>query len=70
MIEKEKYPCPKCGKPCWREEVDVGVGYQYGPYHCDNCGWLEWDWRVYEEGQPIEPDEYYNDEPDWESFGK
>ncbi len=32
--------CPNCGEPCGRDEVDVGVGYYYGPYGC-SCGWSE-----------------------------
>ena len=35
--------CPKCGTECWRDEVDIGVGTQYGPWYCDNCGWSQED---------------------------
>ena len=36
--------CPKCNSEgCWREEVDIGVGIQYGPYGCPDCGWSEWE---------------------------
>lgn len=34
--------CPNCNQnSCWRDEVDIGVGVQYGPWQCDNCGWYE-----------------------------
>lgn len=33
--------CPRCGLPCVREEVDIGVGIQCGPWRCDECGWHE-----------------------------
>jgi hypothetical protein len=33
--------CDNCGEECWRDEVDIGVGYQNGPWRCDNCGWYE-----------------------------
>ncbi len=32
--------CPKCGDGCWREEVDLGVGTDYGPWGC-SCGWSD-----------------------------
>lgn len=32
--------CPKCGRDCWRDSADVGVGVIYGPYGCP-CGWSE-----------------------------
>jgi len=36
--------CPECGSEnIWREEVDVGVGTVRGPYHCNDCGWSEYD---------------------------
>lgn len=36
--------CPKCGSEnIYREEADVGVGTVYGPYHCNDCGWVEYD---------------------------
>ena len=40
MSEHEK-SCPKCGAECWRDSVDNGVGIQYGPWGCSNCGWSE-----------------------------
>jgi len=34
--------CPKCKSDnLWRDEVDIGVGTQYGPWRCDDCGWYE-----------------------------
>lgn len=34
--------CPNCGSSeCGRDEVDIGVGVQYGPWECYNCGWYE-----------------------------
>ena len=35
--------CPKCSAECWRDEVDIGVGVQYGPWRCSECGWGERD---------------------------
>lgn len=34
----EQQTCPKCGKECDRESVDVGVGVIHGPWGCP-CGW-------------------------------
>jgi hypothetical protein len=41
-MTKEKL-CPVCSSPCDRDEVDIGVGVQYGPWHCSNveCGWTD-----------------------------
>jgi predicted RNA-binding Zn-ribbon protein involved in translation (DUF1610 family) len=33
--------CPQCNGQCWRDEVDIGVGVQYGPWNCEECGWYE-----------------------------
>lgn len=33
--------CPECGAPCDRDEVDIGVGVQCGPWGCFDCGWTE-----------------------------
>lgn len=34
--------CPRCGSEhIDRDEVDIGVGVQYGPYGCYECGWTE-----------------------------
>ena len=40
MDEEFDRKCPRCGEPCDRESVDVGVGIIYGPYGC-GCGWSE-----------------------------
>ena len=39
------HPCPKCGAPCERVEVDIGVGVECGPWHCTDasCCWSEDD---------------------------
>ena len=34
--------CPECGSDFMdRDAVDIGVGTQYGPWHCMICGWQE-----------------------------
>jgi len=34
--------CPECGsEDVTRDEVDIGVGIQYGPWFCATCGWHE-----------------------------
>ena len=33
--------CPNCGAECDRDEVDNGVGVEYGPWRCPGCGWGE-----------------------------
>lgn len=39
-VSQEK--CPKCGSAdTFREEVDIGVGVQRGPMHCNACGFDE-----------------------------
>ena len=36
--------CPSCGSvDIHREEVDIGVGTQRGPLHCNRCGFDEQD---------------------------
>lgn len=32
--------CPECGRSCFRDEVDVGVGIIASPWMCE-CGWDE-----------------------------
>jgi hypothetical protein len=32
--------CPKCGRWCTRDEVDVQVGVLHGPWGCF-CGWSQ-----------------------------
>lgn len=44
--------CPKCSGQCIRDEVDIGVGIQYGPWRCDDCGW----------GEPIAYPDLLNDD--------
>ena len=34
--------CPNCGQYSKAEGVDVGVGCDYLPLHCFNCGWSEY----------------------------
>jgi ribosomal protein L37AE/L43A len=36
-----RHKCPKCGEECQREEVDIGVGIQTGPWYCTSCDWSE-----------------------------
>lgn len=43
--------CPKCGEECQRDEVDIGVGIQYGPFGCPSCAWSEWKQYDLSEGQ-------------------
>lgn len=43
--------CPNCGKIAEADFVDIGVGMQQsGPFHCDECEWLEssprYDWEM------------------------
>ena len=33
--------CPQCNDDCSRDEVDIGVGVQYGKWQCSSCGWYE-----------------------------
>lgn len=34
--------CENCGShDLFRDEVDIGVGIQYGPWICQDCGWSE-----------------------------
>ncbi len=37
----ESMACPTCGSECIRDEVDIGVGVQYGPLICTECGWAQ-----------------------------
>lgn len=43
--------CPKCKGECWRDSVDIGVGTQYGPWGCVECGWSETSEYDLSEGQ-------------------
>lgn len=38
-MSTEVKQCENCGADCTRDEVDVGVGNIYGPWHCLECGW-------------------------------
>ena len=31
--------CPMCGGKLDHDEVDIGVGVQWGPEFCIDCGW-------------------------------
>lgn len=33
--------CPQCQGECYRDEVDIGVGIQVGPWRCSECGWYQ-----------------------------
>ena len=46
--------CPKCDAECWRDEVDVGVGFVYGPYGCPVCRWSEYPEYDLSTGQTAE----------------
>ena len=37
----EEPKCPMCGGELGHDEVDIGVGMQYGPTFCFDCGWCE-----------------------------
>lgn len=35
-------PCPRCGEPMERDEIDVGIGsVAGGPYGCPVCFYIE-----------------------------
>ncbi len=41
-MTNEKETCPNCGSDhVDRDAVDIGVGTQYGPLGCLDCGWSE-----------------------------
>lgn len=31
--------CPECNEPAECIQVDIGIGVEYGPPYCANCGW-------------------------------
>ncbi len=33
--------CPTCGSEMEAEGIDVGIGYVYPPFHCNDCGYSE-----------------------------
>ena len=39
--EEQPMKCPRCGAECDRDEVDIGVGVQGGPWGCPDCHWIE-----------------------------
>ena len=41
MCYTPQMKCPKCDCECQRDEVDIGVGVQFGPYGCPQCGWSQ-----------------------------
>ena len=54
--------CPNCGSVnVERDAVDIGVGTQYGPLGCFDCGWYEAGDELAEDDLPI----YGPDLPDW-----
>jgi hypothetical protein len=40
-VTASEMTCPDCGAECDRDEVDIGVGTQYGPWRCRECPWGE-----------------------------
>lgn len=42
MVLDDDYRCPKCNSSgCVRDEVDIGVGIQHGPWQCTECGYTQ-----------------------------
>ena len=35
--------CPLCNAECIRDVVDNGIGEEYSPWSCPNCGWYQGD---------------------------
>lgn len=56
----ESKACEKCGTPCDRDEVDVGVGVIYGPWGCSYCGWSDDERYDCSNGQPTAQADYPN----------
>jgi hypothetical protein len=52
----EAMKCPKCGGECDRDEVDIGVGVQGGPWGCPDCHWVEGGYHSNDDREPPEPD--------------
>ena len=46
--------CPDCGNNMSRDEVDIGVGIQYGHLNCGECGWGDGV------PMPVEPKQIYD----------
>jgi hypothetical protein len=40
---EDVYYCPKCCAECVRDEVDIGVGVQVGPWRSPECGYSDMD---------------------------
>lgn len=38
MTPATPFVCTCGSDDVWREEVDIGVGVQYGPWSCNACG--------------------------------
>lgn len=38
-IDERDPRCPRCGEELYRHEVDIGIGTEYGPWGCNDCGW-------------------------------
>lgn len=36
--------CPKCSQPTECQSVDIGIGVQYGPPYCSDCGWSSYEY--------------------------
>ena len=53
--------CPKCNSECDRDEVDIDVAVQCGPYGCPSCGWSEWP--EYDCSEGASPKQQAN--PEW-----
>ncbi len=44
VTENPDWTCPMCSSTnCTREEVDIGVGTQYGPWSCLDCNFSQDD---------------------------
>lgn len=54
--------CPRCGGETGRDEVDIGVGIQCGPWGCiSGCGWSECEEYDIEFGGGLQQDGSYLD---------
>lgn len=55
--------CPQCGSTSVdRDEVDIGVGVQCGPWGCFDCGWVE-SYPIVEQIEYTEPSPGVDSEP-------
>ena len=39
----DDHQCLKCGGEYIRDEIDIGVGVQRGPWRCIECGYVQGD---------------------------